>query len=52
MVKEPNADGEGSGREARRSAAEGKKQRLADALRRNLVKRKEKMQGDPGDKPG
>jgi len=42
---------DGSGRKTSPSA-DLKKKRLADALRRNLVKRKEKKETNPPDKPG
>jgi hypothetical protein len=51
MGKAPNAS-EARGGRSRPDTGKDKKQRLAEALRRNLVKRKGKNQTNPESKPG
>lgn len=50
MVKVPNAI-QGSGGKTAPAAALERKKRLADALRRNLTKRKDKKATNPESKP-
>ncbi len=49
MTKAPGTAGTGGGKR-RPEAAEGRKERLAEALRRNLVKRKDKKETNPDGK--
>ena len=52
MAKEPGTGGLSGGRKAPAAAAQDKKKRLAEALRSNLLKRKDKKAESPGGKPG
>jgi hypothetical protein len=51
MAKQPSASHSERQRGTVPSSAQDKKKRLADALRRNLVKRKNSRKQNPGSKP-
>ena len=51
MAKEPGASGQDRKRAAELPARLQRKKRLADALRRNLAKRKGSKDPGPGDEP-
>ncbi|MGO9460264.1 MAG: hypothetical protein ACLPWS_16000 [Rhodomicrobium sp.] len=51
MEEQPSASQAGGGRKGQPASAQDRKKRLADALRQNLARRKDKKEATPEKKP-